>query len=132
MLICPNQNTPEYKSWEKAGISKEEIYAEYVLNNYALPMYSQDINKALTIPEIKSFIAQYSSLSKLGVSNIDTLQHQNVNAVGAYFKDVLYFSEKANQKTISEETGHAMLQKFADPTTYKLVKSRRQNFTTIS
>jgi hypothetical protein len=36
MLICPNQNTPEYKSWEKAGISKEEIYAEYVLNNYAL------------------------------------------------------------------------------------------------
>jgi hypothetical protein len=121
MLICPNQNTPEYKSWEKAGISKEEIYAEYVLNNYALPMYSQDINKALTIPEIKSFIAQYSSLSKLGVSNIDTLQHQNVNAVGAYFKDVLYFSEKANQKTISEETGHAMLQKFADPTTYKLI-----------
>ena len=96
MLICPNKNSTEYKSWEQAGIPTEQIYAEYVLNNYALPVYSQSVNKALTIPEIRNVISQYSSLSKLGIKDISSLQHQNVNAVGAYFKDVLYFSDRAN------------------------------------
>ena len=109
MLICPNKNSKEYKSLESAGISKKDIYTEYVLNNYVLPMYSKDVNKALTIPEVKSLIEEYSSLSEFGIKDFSELKHTGVNAVGAFFKDVLYFSENATAKTVSEEIGHALL-----------------------
>ena len=115
MILCPNKNSKAFKSWLKAGISEEDIYTEFVMNNYALPVYSENLSKALTLPQIETQIKQHEELTKFGIKSIKDLRHAHVDAIGAFYKDTIYYGDRTTTKTISEEIGHALLQKFTTP-----------------
>ena len=125
MIVCPN--TKEFKSWLNAGVSKKDIYTEYVLNNYSLPIYSENSGKTITFEEARNLVKEYNNFSVDGVKPIADLIHQDLEVTAAYFKDVLYFSEQVSQREISEEVGHRLLQRFADQKTYDtLINSGKQ------
>jgi hypothetical protein len=103
---CIPQSTPYYKQWLANGYTREDIYKEYILNNYVLP----DVKSKLPA-DAKAIINSMSPSTGYEIDLMDNLDvANNIEATGAFFNNVFYFSDKADAGTISEETFHRIMQ----------------------